>query len=1275
MKKNPNYLRKVLTMVVAVLGLAVFAEEEDVGRLFVTENRIEAPATGLLETGVWYHGLERVRAYAERTGIPLVAVWSNKDCQYCEKLENNFMSAAFKDWMKDSGYLFCFTWSEDPDGIAKGDVYRWCQNGLAEFPYVRFYWKDRDQVRVDVSQSGNTVDGKIGSSLHPTDPSYDAAAVERGGKATASYIAARFADYEIPSLGGSFADDQGYEAEPSTTTLYVKAVRRRLEPFEQNLLLVRGAETNAVPVSWAEEQTEQMLEIDLDGMYAEGAVTTLAWVGENDEPGATSTLTFRSPSNSCSNPYWIGERTAETLQAGDWTMDLDAALARTAAQEGDAFTAVLVTGALWCPWCRGMEHYVFENELFPAFAETNNIVFAVLDNPKRFSAADKYGEGDVEKSVSAGPYGAGPTLLRRTPGTVSGVPGTFSGAGYLSRKMIAEEDAEAVLQRNHDICYFGGTYAAPESYRTGYPTLILLNKAGMIVGRLAYATTGVRDELNRYVFDPAENMLRLERLVAEALSGHEENRYGATTGLALTAEGSLSVDLTVNAPVQVFRLTDVPVGVLTVSAATEDTNTVVTLTLQRMDPVTVSRKDASLQTVGEATGVMPVVLSSGAGSVSYEFAKRPEDGNCVLKVETAVLSGEAHTLSVDLTSSVELKTGTVRFQGKPEISVQESDGVVAIRMAREGGASGVAAVTVNVEGADPDSDRYYIQEWRTFTWNEGESGLKAFFIALNELPEFREDETLSFTLEAAEGNQASVSTDPVVVTITGESRPYFGSLEEDVSLNLNFAASTTFPVRNLSGGSVTLQKVGGSLPPGVTVKFDKVTGAVIFSGTPTKPGTYTVSYLVKERNGTVTEAGPATTFTLTVRDPAEGNAFVGLARNQTIPLFAEETDGTLLPAGTLTTSVTTRNKISAKYAGTEPASVSFSGAWQTMDWETGTASADLVVKSGAALRLTLDADGRLSATVTGVANEFLTREGQTLAGSADAPVESDYPAYAGYYTVTLPVDEADTNGVCRGTGYLALNFTAAPDIKKGVVKYAGTLSNGTTVSGSAKLMPRADTPNKSFLTIFNRLSKDVLGVSVAVCANARDLCSDVEQLQVVNCVASRQCYQLHRETDVRYLVRTKAYGGFYTKNLSPQQICDMFPDDYFTRMFEMFLDAEGLDESEYYGGPIESVPSAIAEATDLKFVLSDVQGGKFTLSFAKGTGCISGSATLTIGQRQVDATWKGVLLPGWTVCGDCGEGGEELTERPFGSGTVFFTDKVGTRTIKRSLPIDMEVYY
>ena len=89
--------------------------------------------------------------------------------------------------------------------------------------------------------------------------------------------------------------------------------------------------------------------------------------------------------NSPKNPFWIGERTEDTLPFGKWTMDIDVVTNKVKAfnsrRGGDkAYSMVLVGGALWCPDCVMADHHFYDYEIggvnqFRTWAKEHNIAY------------------------------------------------------------------------------------------------------------------------------------------------------------------------------------------------------------------------------------------------------------------------------------------------------------------------------------------------------------------------------------------------------------------------------------------------------------------------------------------------------------------------------------------------------------------------------------------------------------------------------------------------------------------------------------------------------------------------------------------------------------------------------------------------------------------------------------------------------------------------------------------------------------------------------------
>jgi len=108
-------------------------------------------------------------------------------------------------------------------------------------------------------------------------------------------------------------------------------------------------------------------------------------------------------------------------EAGKWTQDYDAAMAL--ARERSLPVLIKFTGSNWCGWCKIMEHDVFSTEEFAKWAE-GRVVLVTIDFPSR----------------------------------------------HLSIVPKEWQSRNVALRHKHDV--------------NGYPTIIVLNSKGEVVGRL-----------------------------------------------------------------------------------------------------------------------------------------------------------------------------------------------------------------------------------------------------------------------------------------------------------------------------------------------------------------------------------------------------------------------------------------------------------------------------------------------------------------------------------------------------------------------------------------------------------------------------------------------------------------------------------------------------------------------------------------------------------------------------------------------------------------------
>ena len=352
--------------------------------------------------------------------------------------------------------------------------------------------------------------------------------------------------------------------------------------------------------------------------------------------------------------------------------------------------------------------------------------------------------------------------------------------------------------------------------------------------------------------------------------------------------------------------------------------------------------------------------------------------------------------------------------------------------------------------------------------------------------------------------------------------------------------------------------------------------------------------------------------TLTKAEVTALNANLYVSRTFTVPLRTA-TVGAAVVAGQLTVKQTTKNKLTATYAGSESRSVTFSGAWTEINLMTGKATATLTAKDGTMLALDLEADGTLGADLvlpsggSAFGDELLGFSGVALSSATAA-------AFEGAYTVTLP----DADGKV-GTATVSLKVA-----KSGKASWSAVMPNGMKLSGSAPLTANAD--GTASLSLYKRASTDMFAAEFVFKPNAAATWGDEGNMDTVFAPAGIHACHLYRKGSTATRTLFDVYGGYWKKNATPLEICELFE-------LQPTLDVVAAGEK---------VGELMATRSGFGFA----KGGAITsFRYTKSTGVFAGSATL----GGVSGKLSGILLPGWIDC-HCGE---PVTERPYASGTFY----------------------
>lgn len=533
-------------MKIGAIGAALTAFAAVTGWASYTDDvlAIRDPRTADVRLGHWHADLVKARAYAESKGVPLVAVWSHGDfCTHCKMFEGAITTPLFKQWMETSGMVFYIglvddgSWDQDggtgpsSDGMEgyHGQSFYWCcknQNATLPWPYIRIYWP---KGGVDVVDTGAHVDGEeIGLNGFPCqmysdrdNPPY----IYAGDNGTFNPASRYFYYYlmdrssgvlrnftPVPDYaGGEFAMKDADDAPKAAlqiekemrSTLLVPLTRtnataRASEAINYLLTVFADGSAYTNTVRWAVGEAVKdvsvpytQAQLKTGGNYA--ATIRLELYNKEVKVVERSKVAIVDPvQNSPKNPLWLGERTADNLGAGEWTMDFAVATNRVKRYNDDrrskgspvrAHTLLLFSGSLWCPDCKAAEDFITGSDDFKKWAKDNCIACVAFDKPP--SCETEVGSGAVC------------LLSHETAKSTKGRqywPGT-SGSGWLSRHGVPTEKtspavvtASEILMRDYNAVTTDtqhGGYLLPGKTGMGVPTFVLLRENGEVAGRIA----------------------------------------------------------------------------------------------------------------------------------------------------------------------------------------------------------------------------------------------------------------------------------------------------------------------------------------------------------------------------------------------------------------------------------------------------------------------------------------------------------------------------------------------------------------------------------------------------------------------------------------------------------------------------------------------------------------------------------------------------------------------------------------------------------------------
>lgn len=518
-------------------------------------------------------------------------------------------------------------------------------------------------------------------------------------------------------------------------------------------------------------------------------------------------------------------------------------------------------------------------------------------------------------------------------------------------------------------------------------------------------------------------------------------------------------------------------------------------------------------------------------------------------------------------------------------------------------------------------------------------------------------------------------------------------------------------------------KYSGSIAPGLKMTADVANRRMVFSGMPTKPGSYSVVYRISD--GSVAGGTVRVDFRIvdqTVAGTYQGSDYVAntaLAKTRTFSdmivtgSFLDDTSRRL--TGLLTVTVPKNGKVSAKYRSVNGTVNLSAPNWMLWDAASGdvstTARGTTSANAEYALKVNAHGNGYVDFlfTVPGDDSTYVIRPGKdaTAAEIAD---------WKGYYTVSMPNVTNCVGGVQNacGDGYMTLKMNTADALKRATFTYAGLLPNGKAVTGTSRLTEEwNDEVNQwdyahvpmmyvSKTDVFTGAMRIRPGASYANATNSvidqkcGGRCYYKQVRRSVSAGEEMPLFWIHETSpDDFNITLMDAWGGLYVTSENFVSCCSSALGSATLQFFPVAVE-KYLAETSYGAAqpwsyntysPVVSVKYAKlnskAKTKTNQIVVTKKKKGtayynpySYAMTFTLSTGIVSGSYYLNfkdeIGKTtKVKQTFRGIVMPGWgyASCADCGykTGGAESAERPFISGTAWFKDG----KIVRSAPISI----
>ncbi len=763
-------------------------------------------SSGEIEPGRWNSNFALGKKYAEANNIPLVLFAASSTCSNCEALKGALTDGKVDAWMEERQMVMVLA----TDDSAATDFAR---NNSKMLPYICVYWPKTDGL-----VSTNRFSGLLGRMTVD------------GGSLADQFMAS--VDYHTSGWAGVFkgaefkvGDVEGSRLEAiagKTKFVDVPLIRTPIyadNPDETYMIStfpgVMSPVTNIIV--WAAGETNKLPRLVFPAAYiARNGDRILVELTDGTEVGRrSSAITIvPEPGNSSVNPLWLND----DFQFGRFTFDYTAAtnaVAEKIAIGERAYTIVLFTGALWCPYCNGLEKSLLSDSRFYEWAESNNVALVVFDQGRASSPATAAGT-------------LAPRLLTYEPDPRLEAAVAVSGAGYVSRHAVERADAEMILAMT---TYYTKKWLAPQSTaaRLSQPTFLLVEN-DEVKARFSAQRNAER------VYDVEENIARLNDFLHLSDGDGEAANYTSTTPLTYNIGNTATSSLQISDRVDYYRINGLHPGRLEVAMKPSSSLTDVIFSL------VIGEKAIAAGTNGLSSVVSQADLSAGAAYLKVEAYPSPASkifvdggvntssfdltfsssiilvpeeknnhvfatGEYMVEVERDVVYRLAGFEESDITDnfvSIDDEKGlySPKFDGVVEltataadasyqiwrpgdisfddavINVEESTGEIEICIRRTGGTSNKAKVVIDIDSAASVASPLATYNWEAteLSWEDGESGPRTATLALYDDTVADGDRTLVLQIKKILGEGLTISSPTCRINIAEDDAPARGYL-------------------------------------------------------------------------------------------------------------------------------------------------------------------------------------------------------------------------------------------------------------------------------------------------------------------------------------------------------------------------------------------------------------------------------------------------------------------------------------------------------------------